>query len=125
MNIRSPIQLYPSVEFLCFGSKRKLGTMAYCGAFHFTLLLEAWLSQAIKILSKRHLFWSKIFIFRLLSISRKGNRAPYLNHTTVRVGLEDLPAQSLVCSSCLSSRYSQVARPKLCTLSKFGQLFHC
>ena len=39
----------------------------------------------------------------------KKNRAHYLSHTTVRVDLKDLPAQSLVCISCLSSRYSQVS----------------
>ena len=57
---------------------------------------------------KASFFGQKIFIFRLLSILCKGNHAHYLSHTTVRVDLKDLPAQSLVCSSCLSSRYSQV-----------------
>ena len=83
--------------------------MVYHGAFRFMLLLKAWLPQAIKIMSERHLFWSKKFIFGLLSLSHKENRAHYLRHTTVRLSLKDLPFQSLACTSCLSSCYSQVS----------------
>ena len=37
---------------------------------------------------------ASFLIFRLLSLSRKENHARYLSHTTVRVGLKDLPPQS-------------------------------
>ena len=84
--------------------------MAYHGAFHFMLLIKAWLPRAIKMMSERHIFFrSKKFIFGLLSLSHKENRAHYLSHTTVRLSLKDLPSQSLACFSCLSSRYSQVS----------------
>ena len=83
--------------------------MAYHGAFHFMLLIKAWLSRAIKMMSERRLFLVKKFIFGLLSLSHKENHAHYLSHTTVRLSLKDLPSQSLACISCLSSRYSQVS----------------
>ena len=39
--------------------------MAYHGAFHFMLLIKAWLPRAIKMMSERHLVLVKKIYFRI------------------------------------------------------------
>ena len=39
--------------------------MAYCGAFHFTLLIKAWLPRAMKMMSERCLFLVKKIYFQI------------------------------------------------------------
>ena len=80
--------------------------MAYHGA-HVTHKGVAAMSHQNDV--RKAFFWSKKFIFGLLSLSHKENCAHYLSHTTVRLSHKDIPSQSLACISCLSSRYSQVS----------------